>query len=125
MDSQSCAQCDRTRLPRCPAFDADTAFLLSIGPGALSRIYKTSDGGASWALRYQNADPKVFLDALAFWDPEHGIALGDPVDGRFVILTTDDAGLSWRRIPSDGMPEALPSEGAFAASGTCLIVQGD
>jgi photosystem II stability/assembly factor-like uncharacterized protein len=106
------------------AVDADTAYLLSIGAGEQSRIYKTADGGATWELQHTNKDPNGFLDALAFWDAEHGLALGDPVGGRFVILTTDDGGKDWRPIPPEGMPPALPGEGAFAASGTCLVVQG-
>jgi photosystem II stability/assembly factor-like uncharacterized protein len=107
------------------AVDADTAFLLSIGAGEQSRIYKTADGGATWILQYTNRDPRGFLDALAFWDTEHGLALGDPVDGRFEILLTDDGGKEWRPIPPNGMPRALLGEGAFAASGTCLVVQGN
>jgi photosystem II stability/assembly factor-like uncharacterized protein len=106
------------------AFDERTATLLSIGSGELSRIYRTVDGGANWTLQYTNRDPKGFLDAIAFWDADHGLALGDPVDGRYVILTTDDGGRTWSRIADAGMPEALPSEGAFAASGTCLVTQG-
>ena len=30
------------------AFDESTAYALSIGAGELSRIYKTTDGGATW-----------------------------------------------------------------------------
>ena len=100
------------------------AYLLSIGPGELSRIYKTGDGGSSWTLQHKNLDPKGFLDAIAFWDVDHGLALGDPVDGRYVILATSDGGKTWAKSPEAGMPEALPGEGAFAASGTCLAVQG-
>ncbi len=107
------------------AFDDRTAFALTIGPGESSRIYKTADGGATWSASHVNRDPKGFLDAIAFWDGQHGLTLGDPVDGRFVILTTDDAGATWRAVPAKGMPPALPNEGAFAASGTCLAVQGD
>src|SRR5438128_1649897 len=33
------------------AFDANTAYILSIGNGESSRIYKTTDGGASWKLQ--------------------------------------------------------------------------
>ena len=106
------------------AFDANIAYLLSIGPGELSRIYKTTDGGSTWTLQHANRDPKGFLDALAFWDAAHGMALGDPVDGRYAILATDDGGLTWTKGPAAGMPEALPGEGAFAASGTCLVAQG-
>jgi photosystem II stability/assembly factor-like uncharacterized protein len=107
------------------AVDDRTAYALSIGEGEKSRIYKTSDGGNTWTLPFTNRDPRGFLDALAFWDPGHGIAMGDPMDGRFLILTTDDGGATWGRIPVAGMPPAEPGEGAFAASGTCLVVSGD
>lgn len=103
------------------AFDARTAYLLSSGEGKLSKIYKTTDGGAHWTLLFTNPDAKGFLDALAFWDREHGILLGDPVDGRFALFTTANGGESWQRKNS---PAALTDEGAFAASGTCLTVNG-
>ena len=106
------------------AFDAETAFLLSIGKGDASRIYKTTDGGKTWALQFKNADPEAFFDAMAFWDRDHGIAMSDPVGGRFVILATDDGGRTWNRMPAEKMPPALPNEGGFAASGTCIAVEG-
>ena len=107
------------------AIDSRTAYLLSIGEGEKSRIYKTTDGGGAWALQHTNHDPKGFLDAIAFWDADHGIVLGDPVDGRYTILTTDDGGKSWTKVGAEGMPPALPNEGAFAASGTCLVTFGE
>ena len=107
------------------AVDDRKAYLLSIGEGEKSRIYQTTDGGKSWTLQFMNRDPKGFLDALAFWDASHGIALGDPVDGRFTILSTNDGGVNWKKSPSENMPQALKGEGAFAASGTCLVVRGD
>jgi photosystem II stability/assembly factor-like uncharacterized protein len=106
------------------AINERVAYVLSIGEGNQSRIFKTSDGGRTWVLRHTNSDRKGFLDAIAFWDADHGLALGDPVDGRFVVLTTDDGGKTWTRPAGSGMPAALPGEGAFAASGTCLVVQG-
>ena len=106
------------------AFDSRTAVILSIGEGEKSRIYRTEDGGELWKLQYQNRDPKGFLDAVAFWDRTHGLAFGDPVNGRFTILITDDAGKTWAPSEATGMPLALPGEGAFAASGTCLVVEG-
>jgi photosystem II stability/assembly factor-like uncharacterized protein len=104
------------------AFDDRTAVLLSIGPGEQSRVFRTSDGGATWSNPYTNHDPKIFLDAIAFWDRDHGLALGDPEAGRHVILSTDDGGATWSRIAAANIPAALPGEGAFAASGTCLVV---
>ncbi|MBV8550031.1 MAG: hypothetical protein JOY54_01935 [Acidobacteriaceae bacterium] len=103
------------------AFDGQTAYLLSSGPGDQSRIYKTTNGGERWELLFTNPDPKGFLDAIAFWDRQNGILMGDPVDGRFAIFTTSDGGRQWTR---QNAPAALPGEGAFAASGTCLIAFG-
>lgn len=106
------------------AFDENTAYLLAIGPGERSRIYKTTDGGQKWSLQFTNSNPKAFFDAMAFWDRDHGIAISDPADGRFLIITTQDGGATWRQMPAAGMPPALSGEGAFAASGTCITVQG-
>ncbi len=106
------------------AFDASTAYLLAIGPGEKSRIYKTTDGGTRWRLQFTNSNPQAFFDSMAFWDKDHGIAVSDPVDGRFVIIRTTDGGATWQQMPAAGMPPALAGEGAFAASGTCIAVQG-
>lgn len=105
--------------------DGRITFLLSSGPGDQSRIYQTRDAGASWSLQFTNPDQKGFLDAIAFFDARRGLAVGDPVDGRFQIFRTTNGGADWERIPSSGMPSALPGEGAFAASGTCLVTVGD
>ncbi|BBH64107.1 oxidoreductase [Actinoplanes sp. OR16] len=106
------------------AFDARTAVALTIGSGTDSRIYRTSDGGRSWTESFRNEDPVAFYDCLDFSDRRTGLALSDPVDGRFRILATRDGGRSWQVRPTVGMPEALPGEFAFAASGTCLVTQG-
>jgi len=106
------------------AFSADQAYLLAAGPGDQSRIYKTSDAGKSWALQFTNREPKGFYDCMAFWDRNHGIAVGDPVNGKFELLVTED-GTNWKALTSTGLPPAIEGEGAFAASGTCITVQGD
>ena len=35
-----------------------------------------------------------------------------------------DGGRSWRVLPDDGMPDALPGEYGFSASGQCITVAG-
>ena len=106
------------------AFDAETAYLLAIGEGERSRIYKTTDGGRSWTLQFQNRRPAAFYDCMAFWDRARGIAMSDPVEGRFRVVGTEDGGRSWRELDAAGMPPALAGEGGFAASGTCVAVAG-
>jgi photosystem II stability/assembly factor-like uncharacterized protein len=96
---------------------------MGAGEGPKSRIYKTTDGGASWTLLTTNLEPKGFWDCMSFWDPTHGIIVGDPVaggDGRFTIMTTSD-GATWQKIKG---PSANKDEGAFAASGTCAFTRG-
>jgi photosystem II stability/assembly factor-like uncharacterized protein len=105
------------------AFDAKTAYVLSAGPAAASRIYKTTNGGVTWSLQFQNETPEAFFDAIAFWDRDHGMALSDPVQGRFLLLSTSNGGKTWVPIQSE-VPAALPGESCFAASGTGLVTQG-
>ncbi len=102
-----------------------TAYLLSAGPGDMSRIYKTTDAGQSWALQFTNADPKAFFDCMDFWDAERGLAFSDAVDGRLVIIRTGDGGENWTPVSPDGIPLAAGTEGGFAASGTCLVTRGE
>ena len=56
--------------------------------------------------------------------PVHGIALGDPIDKNFQLVATNDGGNSWNSISQISIPAAIEGEGAFAASGTCIAVQG-
>jgi photosystem II stability/assembly factor-like uncharacterized protein len=106
------------------AVDANTAYLLSIGPGEASKIYKTTDGGRDWTLQFSNKNPKAFFDAFAFWNARTGIAMSDPVDGRFILIKTTDGGATWNELPMQNSPQALEGDGGFAASGTCIAVQG-
>jgi photosystem II stability/assembly factor-like uncharacterized protein len=106
------------------AFDARTAVILSIGgtPDAF-RIYRTTNAGQTWSLVFQNTEPTAFYDCMAFFDKHRGLALSDPINGRFRILATSDGGRSWQ-IVSAAMPSALPTEFAFAASGQCITTAG-
>jgi photosystem II stability/assembly factor-like uncharacterized protein len=106
------------------AFDASTAYILSIGNGESSRIYKTTDGGKSWNLQFRNTNEKAFFDAIACWDRDNCIAMSDPVDGKFPLIETTNGGKTWQPIDTTKMPPAKDGEAAFAASGTCLITQG-
>ena len=108
------------------AFDQKTAVIISSGPAenGQARIYRTNDGGESWQQVFEQKRKGLFFDAIAFWDRRHGIVLSDPVDGKFAFFVTDDSGATWKQLSSASLPEALPNEGAFAASNSCLIVEG-
>src|SRR4051794_3843053 len=105
------------------ATSATTAYILSIGKGEQSRIYKTRDAGVTWTLQFTNQEPEGFFDAMAFWDDSRGLVMGDSIGGRFDILRTNDGGHTWARIPAKSLPAALGNEGAFAGSGTNVVVR--
>src|ERR1700740_2482261 len=90
------------------AFSADEAFLMSAGPGDQSRIYHTADRGRHWQLQFTNQNPKGFFDSMVFWDPTHGIVLGDPIPDetgklKFELVMTND-GQTWTAIPPSQLP---------------------
>lgn len=104
------------------AFDSLTAYVLSAGPDG--RIYYTNDGGAVWTLQYRHVLEGAFFDCFDFYDRNAGLAMSDPVDGRYLLVATRD-GRSWSERPASARPAALPGEAAFAASGTCLTIAGE
>jgi photosystem II stability/assembly factor-like uncharacterized protein len=104
------------------AFDANHAVILSIGNNASDfRVYVTSDGGAHWTQSFTNTDPAAFYDCMSFFDHKRGLAVSDPVNGKFQIISTNDGGMSWHLVSQAGMPPAQPGEAGFAASGECLV----
>lgn len=116
------------------AFDASTAYILSIGNGEDSRIYKTIDGGETWDLEFKNNNERAFFDAIACMTKGHCVAMSDPVEGAFLVIVRD-SNAYFNKPPNDALwkpqrpgrtvlPGTKEGEAAFAASGTCLITNG-
>jgi photosystem II stability/assembly factor-like uncharacterized protein len=105
------------------AWSARDAIILSSGPGTLSRIYRTTDGCRHWKRMATNADPRGFWDAMVFVSRRKGFVLGDPVDGRFVLLSTGNGGRTWKRSGAPGLRAQDSASGAFAASNTSLLAR--
>ena len=114
------------------AFDANTAIVMSSGPGDQSRLYKTTDGCHSWKLLFTNPDKDGFWDGVVADNlGASAVVIGDPVEGRFRLFASVDNGLQ-RWFPFEH-PERAPKlqiplprskdEGLFAASNS--ILSGD
>jgi photosystem II stability/assembly factor-like uncharacterized protein len=101
------------------------AWAISSGPAeqGQAHIFATSDG-RHWSEQFAAHDSGAFFDAISFWDDRHGIVMGDPFQHVPDILLTSDGGRTWTRDGTRTAPPVIQGEGAFAASGTCLAVQG-
>lgn len=101
------------------AFDDSTALVMAAGNEG--RILRTSDGGNTWAEVYTRLDSGIFLDGMDFFG-DTGYCYGDPIDGKMVLIKTENRGLTWVEMDNTNMPTALPKEAGFAASGTGVIL---
>lgn len=92
--------------------------------GTPCRIYRSEDAGASWAIVFEDVDPKAFLDGLRFWNDDHGFVFGDPVGNQLAAWISRDRGRTWR-ASSDAPFRMRDGEAGFAASNSSLLVYGD
>ena len=97
-------------------------FLMSIASPAV--LFKTGNYGQMEVV-YQEDHEKAFYDSMAFFDDQHGIAIGDPTDNCMSIIITSDGGNSWKKISCDDLPESVEGEAAFAASDSNIAIVGD
>jgi photosystem II stability/assembly factor-like uncharacterized protein len=98
-------------------------FIISVANPAL--LYRISKEDFSYKLVYQENHEKVFYDSMQFWNDKEGVAIGDPLEGSFSIITTRDGGNSWQKTPANQIPKLEEGEAAFAASNTNIVIKGN
>ena len=89
------------------AIDANTAWIITanIGSNTTGRIYKTTNGGTSWALQ----PTALMADAgryIHFYNPNEGVAIGDSS-----VYTTVDGGTHWNFTTNLPVPVANVGSG--------------
>ncbi len=104
------------------AFDSLTAIIANAGSPA--HIFRTIDGGKNWQSVYQNDNKDAFIDGLDFWNNKKGMAYGDPINGKMLLISTQDEGLTWKELPENQRPNLKEGEASFAASGTGIRCLG-
>ncbi len=105
------------------AFNDSTALILSAGSPGL--VLRTEDYGRTWVEAYRDDDPKIFFDAMDFWDTKRGVAFADAQDVHLGMIETKDGGRTWSKKDTSGSLLVWPQQGGFAASGTCIHCYGD
>ncbi|MDY7396378.1 oxidoreductase [Aureibaculum sp. 2210JD6-5] len=106
---------------RAIASNTENIFMLSIGNPAL--LYEYNEGNLE--IVYKEKHPKVFYDAMAFFDDRNGIAMGDPTDDCLSVILTNNGGKSWTKLPCDKLPKINEGEAAFAASNSNIAIHGE
>ena len=97
------------------AVDANTAWVVSAPSGATAGtnngIWKTTDGGATWARQGTTSAPysaASFANVIHFWDANEGFTAGDPVglgaNAKFQIFRTTNGGTTWTAVASAPAP---------------------
>jgi photosystem II stability/assembly factor-like uncharacterized protein len=102
------------------AWNDQEAIIVAVASPAI--ILKTIDGGASWDKVYENNDTSMFLDAIHFSDNNSGTVIGDPIDGHLFILTTNNKGTTWDKMPNDFFKSTLNNGEAFFASSNSNLI---
>lgn len=97
-------------------------FMLSVASPAL--LFKTGEYG-TMEMVYKEDHEKAFYDAMAFWNAQEGIAMGDPTDDCMSVIITRDGGETWNKVPCDKLPKIKEGEAAFAASNTNIAIVGN
>jgi len=100
-------------------FSAATAVAMSSGTGELSRLYKTTDSCQTWTKVLDNPNPAGSFDALRRVSAFQMYLLADPMNGRFAVFESPDAGNTWTLSDDPGL--AVPKgAGAFVAGSQSL-----
>lgn len=101
------------------AWDDNRAVVMGIASPGL--VFKTIDGGKSWVEVYSQIDEATFFDQMDFNENGEGLIWGDPIDGQWNIIGSNDYGDHW--IRNSSTPFKVDSgDVSFAASGSALIV---
>ncbi|WP_103070485.1 WD40/YVTN/BNR-like repeat-containing protein [Aquimarina sediminis] len=102
----------------------DSSFY-SLGIGSPARLRKVNLSNREERIVYKEEHPKIFYDAISFWNDSEGIAIGDPTDNCLSIIITRDGGETWKKVSCNNLPEAFAGEAAFAASNGNIAIVGD
>ena len=92
------------------AFDSQRAFIVAnegVLAGGTNNTYisKTTNGGANWTKVYDQTGG--WVTDIQMFDNTHGMAIGDPLNGYWVIKESFDGGSNWQPITNP-----LPAIGA-------------
>lgn len=69
-----------------------------------AKIRRSFNAGAAWITAYEDTSAGAFINSIWMFDLSRGYAMGDPVNGQWVLLRTTDGGISWQNAAT--LPQA-------------------
>lgn len=92
-------------------------------PALVYKLDYDQEGARNLESVYIQEAPEVFYNALAFWDVDKGILVGERQNSScLAIIRTMDGGETWNEIPCDALPELEKGELVFASSNSNISV---
>jgi len=75
-------------------------------------IYVTIDGGTTWSKQttalFNNSSS--FPNLVHFFNQNDGFCMGNPINNKFEIYTTNDGGVNWIQVDSINIPNIVTGE---------------
>ncbi len=99
------------------ALDANTCIASAHSSSGATFVYRTTDGGSNWTQVF--AQNPGFIDAVWMTSTTKGFMVGDPVNGRWSLWKTNNAGASW-----DSTSLYLKDSGGENGWGNSLYIDG-
>src|SRR5690625_322878 len=94
-------------------------------PALVYKLEYDQEGARNLESVYIQEDPEVFYNALAFWDADKGILVGERQNSPcLAIARTLDGGETWEEITCDVLPALESGELLFASSNSNISVNG-
>ena len=90
-----------------------------------AEIYMLDHRDKAWHPVFLMDSGGAFLDGMTFFDDQEGIAFGDPINEKLLLVKTFDGGKSWQVIDPPSLPKVYEGEAGFAASGTSIYSHGN
>ena len=93
----------------CLVVGADGHAWFGTGGAKVARVFRSTDRGRTWTVAetpLRAGSPSAGIFSLAFWDADHGVAVGgdykQPEEAGGTVARSSDGGRTWIPVPGIG-----------------------
>ena len=94
-------------------------------PALVYKLEYDEEGASNLESVYIQEAPDVFYNAIAFWDADKGILVGEREDSSCLAISrTMDGGVTWDEVSCDDLPAIDEGELVLASSNSNISIYG-